>query len=300
MVTFYSFPESVKFVRSIESGAGRGKGDVANFFFGKKKQDLVRPASVFYINDDTFGITDQLRGFILILDTDGRIKKKISKVRKWSFQSPVSGCSNGSGGFYISDSSLRIIAEFSEKFKFIRILTSNKNMRITGIAFNGNKLFCTDSNNHKIVVFDNNGNVLLSFGKRGREKGKFNFPTHIAVDKDTIYVNDALNFRIQMFDHKGVFKGMFGKNGKNGGDFSKPKGIAVDSKKRIFVSDVMFDNVQVFDLQGRFLTYFGGPGNSEGKFWMPSGIMVNKNDYIFVADTYNSRCQVFKIVDEGK
>ena len=268
--------------------------------FGKKKINPVKPSSIFFINDIYLGITDQLNGLILVLNRNGKILKRIRKSGKINFLSPVSGCRDGSDGFYISDSSLRLIVQFSEKYKLKRILMSDQEKRITGIAFYNKKLFCTDTQNHKVLVINNQGNTLLEFGRRGSGKGTFNYPTHIIVDEDTIYINDSLNFRIQMFDHHGEFKGMFGKNGKSGGDFSKPKGIAVDSKKRIFVSDVMFDNVQVFDTNGRFLSYFGGPGNAEGKFWMPSGIMIDKDDLIYVADTYNSRCQVFKVVDEGK
>jgi len=294
------FPKSVKFVKSIELGKGTANGKITKFLFGKKKINPVKPSSVFFINEVNLGITDQLNGLVLVINKKGKVLKRIRKSGKMSFLSPVSGSSDGSGGFYISDSSLRLILQFSEKYKFKKLFISDQRKRITGIAFFENKLFCVDTENHNVIIYNDKGIEILKFGRRGSGKGTFNYPTHLAVDKDTIYINDSLNFRVQMFDHEGKFKSMFGKNGKRGGDFSKPKGIAIDSKKRIFVTDVMFDTVQVFDTNGRFLSYFGGPGNSEGKFWMPSGIMINKDDSIYIADTYNSRCQVFKVVDEVK
>lgn len=303
MILFYAvctFPESVKFVKSVKLEYGNRNGKIAKLLFGKIKTIPVNPSSIFFINDNNIGITDQLNGLVIVLNKKGKILKRIRRSGKLNFLSPVSGCTDRSGGFYISDPSLRLIVQFSERFKFTKILISDQNRRITGISSFEDKLFGTDSQNHKVLVVNSQGKTLLEFGKRGSDKGEFNFPTHIAVDKDMIYINDALNFRIQMFDHKGNFKGMFGKNGKSGGDFSKPKGIAVDSKKRIFVTDVMFDNVQVFDTKGRFLSYFGGPGSGERKFWMPSGIMIDKDDLIYVADTYNNRYQIFNVVNGEK
>ncbi|MEN8222264.1 MAG: 6-bladed beta-propeller [Acidobacteriota bacterium] len=294
------FPESVKFLRTVDLGTGSGNGKLTKLLFGKKKTVPVKPSSIFLINEQVIGMTDQINGEVLIAGQKGKIKSRIKKIKRNALVSPVSGCSDGSGGFYVSDSSLKVVAGFSDKFKFRKVLISYQTGRITGISYYRNKLFCTDTDNHKIVIISGNGKIINEFGRRGTGKSEFNFPTHIAVDEDTVYVTDSLNFRIQMFDHKGGFKGMFGKNGKRGGDFSKPKGIAVDSKKRIFVTDVMFDNVQVFDIAGRFLSYFGGPGKGQGQFWMPSGIVIDKNDIIYIADTYNSRLQVFKVVNGEK
>jgi len=236
---------------------------------------------------------------VVFSDMKGNIRKRVRRAGKIPFSSPVSGCA-GPGGIYVSDSALRIIAHFSNGLKFKSVLFSDPARRVTGIAGFGDRLFCTDTENHEIVIISAAGKIRKEFGRRGIKPGEFNFPTHIAVDKDYIYVTDAMNFRIQIFDHKGVFQGMFGKNGKKGGDFSKPKGIAVDSRKRIFVADIIFDSVQVFDLNGRFLSYFGGPGKEQGQFWMPSGVMIGKNDVIFVADTYNSRLQLFQVTGGGE
>ncbi len=296
----FGFSESIKFVSSIEIGSVKKNKKLTKVLFGKKINYSVKPASVFFINDNYLGVTDQIYGKIIILNRKGQIIKKIGRINKMNLQSPVCGSSDMEGGFYISDSQLRLIARFSSSFKFKNFLISDPSRRITGIFCFDKKVFCTDTKNHKVLVISEDGKILVEFGKRGISEGEFNFPTHLTVDNDNIYVNDALNFRVQIFDHKGKFRRMFGKKGKNGGEFSQPKGIAVDSKKRIFVTDVIFDNVQVFNIQGRFLSYFGGPGSSDGEFWMPSGLSIDQNDLIYIADTYNNRLQIYKVVKGEK
>lgn len=41
---------------------------------------------------------------------------------------------------------------------------------------NTNKVIVSDSNNHRVQVFDVNGRVLNSFGTEGSENGQFKFP----------------------------------------------------------------------------------------------------------------------------
>lgn len=41
-----------------------------------------------------------------------------------------------------------------------------------------NRVLVSDSNNHRIQVFDVNGRVLSSFGEEGSEDGQFKFPRY--------------------------------------------------------------------------------------------------------------------------
>ena len=75
-------------------------------------------------------------------------------------------------------------------------------------------------------------------GPHGSQEGKFNYPTHVALDAvGDVYVMDSLNFRVQIFDRTGKFLSQFGGTGTSIHDFMKPKGIAVDSEGHIWVSD---------------------------------------------------------------
>lgn len=41
---------------------------------------------------------------------------------------------------------------------------------------NTNRVIVSDSNNHRIQIFDVNGRVLTTFGNEGSEEGQFKFP----------------------------------------------------------------------------------------------------------------------------
>ncbi len=289
--------QTVRFVRSIDLNPEPEKS-LASVILGSRPKQAVNPGSIACIGDDRYCVTDAINGAVLILDSQGDMKKRITRAGKSDLVSPVSACADEAGRLYVSDSGLAVVFRYSSDYAFERVFLSPPRSRITGIALSGGTFFCVDTQNHRILCFDEQGEMLRSFGKRGAAGGQFNFPTHIAADADYIYVTDAMNFRVQIFDLEGNFIRQMGSQGRGGGNFSKAKGVAVDRERRIFVADAMFDNVQIFDFEGNFLYYFGGPGHMENEFWMPSGICIHSDDTIWVADTYNGRIQIFQVVED--
>jgi DNA-binding beta-propeller fold protein YncE len=163
------------------------------------------------------------------------------------------------------------------------------------------KLYVSDTQNHVIKVFDKNGQLISTIGKRGGENGEFNYPTYLALDKKgRLYVDDSFNFRVQIFDPEGHFLKKFGKLGDSSGYFTRPQGIGVDSEGHVYVVDSSFNNFQIFDENGKLLLWVGNTGRKPGEFYLPSGLFVDGNDRIYVADTFNGRAQVFQFLKEGK
>lgn len=65
------------------------------------------------------------------------------------------------------------------------------------------QLYVTDSSNHRVCVFDHNGNLLFQFGQEGFHSGQLKFPRGIAVDDQVspstfspefVVVGDSFNF----------------------------------------------------------------------------------------------------------
>lgn len=74
-----------------------------------------------------------------------------------------------------------------------------------------NRVIVSDSNNHRVQIFDVNGRVLKAFGSEGSDEGQFKFPRGVAVDdQGYIVVADSGNNRIQMFTPEGDFLASFG------------------------------------------------------------------------------------------
>ena len=63
-----------------------------------------------------------------------------------------------------------------------------------------NTIYVCDTYNHRICIFDSNGDFIRSFGSKGAQPGQFNCPFGITVDKTgLIYVCEYLNGRLQIF-----------------------------------------------------------------------------------------------------
>jgi DNA-binding beta-propeller fold protein YncE len=166
---------------------------------------------------------------------------------------------------------------------------------------NKNRLYVSDTKNHVVKVFDENGKPIMTIGKKGSEDGEFSYPSFLAVDKSgRLYVVDSFNFRVQIFDSEGRFIKKFGKLGDASGTFSRPAGIGVDSDGHVYVVDTAFNNFQIFSEEGKLLLWIGQGGGRPGEFSLPSGMYIDGNDMIYVADTFNRRIQVFQYLKEKK
>ena len=70
----------------------------------------------------------------------------------------------------------------------------------------GDSLLISDTDNHRLILMDKNGNILSYIGSRGSEQGYFREPRGLTQDEHgNVYVVDSWNFRIQKFDPNLVF-----------------------------------------------------------------------------------------------
>lgn len=62
-----------------------------------------------------------------------------------------------------------------------------------------NRVIVSDSNNHRVQIYDVNGRLLSTFGTEGSEEGQFKYPRGVAVDdQGYLIVGDSGNNRIQV------------------------------------------------------------------------------------------------------
>lgn len=226
------------------------------------------------------------------------------KTRSGVLASPIGVAVDGSGLIYVSDSILRRVFVFKDGFfgvKNVLVIGDDGLVRPTGIALSKKErsLYVVDTGGHRVDVFDLEGKKRFSFGAKGSENGRFNYPTHIALDAaGDVYVMDSLNFRVQIFNKDGAYLSQFGGNGTSINDLMKPKGIAVDSEGHIWISDSLRNSIQTFDRQGRLLLIFGRIGIERGQFNFPAGMFFDDKDRLIVADSYNYRLQLFQYLKE--
>ncbi|MDH5388874.1 MAG: 6-bladed beta-propeller [Gammaproteobacteria bacterium] len=254
---------------------------------------MVRPYSI-AVKEQLIAVADPGKKTVHLFNTSSSEYKQINQADEIYFSSPV-GVAIGNNQIYISDSKLAKVFVLTKDGEFVRTIEGFK--RPTGLYFNNktSRLYVSDTLDHKIVVYNDQGQKEFSFGHRKQKEGDFNFPSHLALDNNNLYVNDTMNFRVQIFDLDGKYISNFGKHGDSSGYFSQPKGIGIDSKGHIYVVDAIFHRVQIFDQKGRYLMDFGNQGKNAGEFWLPSGLFIYQ-DKIYVADSYNRRVQVFQYV----
>ncbi len=112
-----------------------------------------------------------------------------------------------------------------------------------GVDVVNNEIAIADFYNHRIVFFD--GKEWLTFGKEGKAKGEFYYPTDVAIAKGKIFVADAYNNRIQVFDKKGIALQIIGEAEK----MNAATGIYV-GEEEVFITDFENNRVLVYDLEG--------------------------------------------------
>ncbi len=264
------------------------------FLAGEALRGMVRPYAI-AAQGDSVAIADPGLGVLHLYNMKEKTYKRIEKVAGEKIVSPV-GVAMGPDRIYFVDSTLEKIFILDRDGTYRRTVTGLK--RPTGVAYHREtgRLYVADTLDHRISVFNAEGNPLFNFGARGGEPGKFNYPTHITLSGSTLYVNDTMNFRVQTFDLDGKFLSSFGKIGDGSGFFAQPKGVGVDAEGHVYVVDALFNRIQIFDPSGVFLLAFGAQGKRAGEFWLPAGVFIDNNK-IFVADSYNQRVQVFEFLE---
>lgn len=97
----------------------------------------------------------------------------------------------------------------------------------------GNLYVSDGYGNARIHKFDPSGNLILSWGKPGKEPGQFNLPHGIGLGHNgVLYVADRQNNRVQLFTKNGCVLGEWT-------DFERPSDIWIDRSGLIFVSECL-------------------------------------------------------------
>jgi sugar lactone lactonase YvrE len=275
------------------------------FVYGGERGErnaFVLPVAVATAADGRVAVADMGRRCVHLYLPGSRRYLRLTGGKTNPIVSPVAVIFDDALRLYVSDSTGRLFgfgADGSLRFTVTRA-GPEALKRPTGLAFSPRKqwIYVVDTLANRIHAFDTNGSFALSFGERGDEANRFNFPTHIFRSRaGELFVTNTLAFRIEIFDEDGKPAGSFGRHGDGSGDLAMPKGIAVDADGIVYVVDSLFDNVQLFNRRGEFLLTLGRRGTDPGEFWLPTGAFIGQNNDLYVCDTYNRRVQVFHITE---
>ena len=164
---------------------------------------------------------------------------------------------------------------------------------------------CVGSDLDPVMLFDQEGNVVKSFGS-----GMIVWPHGIFVDSDdNVWIADSVGYApvpagvghtIMKFSPDGELLMRLGKEGVAGDGtdvFNKPADMVVAPNGDIFVADGHDaggnNRIMKFSSDGKFLLQWGTTGTGVGEFQDPHALAMDSQGRLFVGDRGNSRIQIF-------
>ena len=248
--------------------------------------------------------------------------------------------SNSAGGPAFAPAAAQLL-EFGPKGEFIREVGKG----LYGWSFahsvridKDDNIWAIDKGSDMVIKFDQNGRVLMVFGRRKESAdaetkpwenvdpplphidGLFRQPTDVAWDSEgNIYITDGyVNSRVAKYDRNGDWVKSWGQKGTGPGQFRLPHSIGIDRNNNIYVGDRSNHRIQVFDTDGKFLRMFSidvprVPGTKAVNGNTPTGdrlkeligapnsicITQGPNQVMFVGET-TFPGRVFKVSLDGK
>lgn len=192
-------------------------------------------------------------------------------------------------------------------------------------------VYVADALNHRVVVFDPNGQQLRVIGGLGHGDGQLNEPSGVSLDSDgNVYVADTWNGRVSKFANDGTFIRAWGdanvpfmepftdgptgqtvqryavdndgapeRNAAAPLGFFGPRDVRVVGD-RVYVTDTGNSRVVVTDRDGNFVQQFGNFGTEPGRMSEPIGLGADDQGRIYVGDTWNGRVQIFQPAADGE
>ena len=178
-----------------------------------------------------------------------------------------------------------------------------------GIAIDAvGKLYVSDSNNHRIQVYDISGEIPVyetTIGETGvphTDNAGFTNPHFIDIDSSNrLYVVEGPNHRVQRCEFSGAWtcSTFVGETGVPGDDLAHlnwPTGVSVDTADSVYIADLFNQRALKCNTAGtciHFAGTTGEPGSDNAHFNVPLDTAVDSNGYVYVSDWSNQRVQKF-------
>ena len=154
------------------------------------------------------------------------------------------------------------------------------------------RVYVTDSANHRIAVFSLEGKLLFTFSKV--DKGELKNPVYIALDSnENIYVSDTIISKVCVFDKEGKFIKYFKTREKY-----NPLGLYIDKNDDLYIADKVGGRVLKLNNKGEKENEYGQFGKAKeadkelDMLYFPNNITVNDSK-VYVTDSNNKRISVF-------
>jgi len=188
------------------------------------------------------------------------------------------------GDIWTTDNGNHILRKFSPDGKLL-LSVEGKFRSPDDIVFaRDGTAYVADTGNGRIVHMSAGGEILGSWGKKGKGEGEFATAHALAIDgRDRIYVADRGNHRVQVFEPSGKFVAAWS-------GFGNPFGLLVAGEELI-VSDGDAHRMTHLSLtDGRILSQWGDPASLK----LPHLMSMDSRRRLYVAEVNGKRVQIFR------
>ena len=138
-----------------------------------------------------------------------------------------------------------------------------------------------------VLVFNQQGDLYTSIGRRGEEPGEFLNITAMAFTDQEVYVASRVGGKIQVVSRDGEYLYSLEQD-----VMRFPLSLAVGNG-RVYSSEYMDNTIKIFE-RGRLVESAGGTGVVPGKFKRITDLWL-EDGFLFVVDSLNARIQVMKV-----
>lgn len=159
------------------------------------------------------------------------------------------------------------------------------------------RLVVADTHYHRIVVFNQDGQVQSMFGREGQGRGEFIYPVAIAEDdRQNLYVCEyGGHDRVQVFRRDGTYVSEFGRFGVGPGEFQRPSGIAWRDG-RLYIVDAFNNRVHVCNEAGDAVSL--PPGAFSAELHYPYDVGLDGSGAVYVVEYGAGRITKFSPTGE--
>jgi hypothetical protein len=260
----FQFDRTGKFVREI----------------GQASYGLMFAQQVRIDPQDNIWIVDQMTGYVMKLDSQGRVIMLLGRKPE-SIPVPApqgEGGGRGRGG-------LPGAGAQSDVFN-----------RPTDVAWDaaGNIFVADGMGNARVAKFNSKGVFVKSWGSKGTEPGLFGTVTGIAVDaQGNVYAADGGNKRIQVFDNDGAFKSQITNVGAPAALCMTPgpNQVLYSSNSNPPEDFDVGGEIYKIKLDGTIVGRFGRAGKLPKEFGTVNSIDCRSENSLLVGEVANMRVQ---------
>lgn len=215
---------------------------------------------------------------------EGKPKAMVKPYGISIYKGKIYVCDNYGGGMEIIDLEKKDMSFFNPSGK------GKLKIPINCFVDQNGYLYVADAGRLEVVVYDENGNYLRSFG--GREKFK---PADVFVYKNKIFVANIANGKINVYAADSTNKFLYAfpeVEPGSAGYLCMPTNIAINNDL-LYASDFGCSSIKVYTTDGVIKDTIGSQGDNPGQFAKVKGIAVDKESNIYAVDAAFENVQVF-------